>query len=51
MSNTDTTNLLAQLRAVLELTNTEVQVAETRITQARTEAVEREAHRERPPRS
>ncbi|WP_237571884.1 ferritin-like domain-containing protein [Mycolicibacterium lacusdiani] len=42
MSNTDTTNLLAQLRAVLELTNTEVQVAETRITQARTEAVERE---------
>jgi hypothetical protein len=42
MSNTDTTNLLAQLRAVLELTNTEVQVAETRISQARTEAVERE---------
>ena len=42
MSNTDTINLLAQLRAVLELTNTEVQVAETRISQARTEAVERE---------
>jgi hypothetical protein len=42
MSNGDKTTLLAQLRAVLELTHTEVQVAETRIAQARTEAVERE---------
>jgi hypothetical protein len=33
------TTLLAQLRALLELTNTEVQVAETRVVQARTEAV------------
>ena len=34
--------LLAQLRAVLQLTHTEIQVAETRIVQARTEAVRRE---------
>lgn len=34
--------LLAQLRAVLQLTNTEIQVAETRIAQARTEAVRKE---------
>jgi hypothetical protein len=38
----DTTTLLAQLRAVLDLTNTEIQVAETRIAQARTEVVRRE---------
>ena len=38
----DTTRLLAQLRAVLDLTTTEIQVAETRIAQARTEAVRRE---------
>jgi hypothetical protein len=38
----DTTTLLAQLRAILDLTNTEIQVAETRIAQARTEAVRRE---------
>lgn len=38
----DTTRLLAQLRAVLDLTNTEIQVAETRVTQARTDAVRRE---------
>jgi hypothetical protein len=38
----DTTTLLAQLRAVLDLTNTEIQVAETRIAQARTDAVRRE---------
>lgn len=42
MSNSETTTLLAQLRALLELTHTEIQVAETRIAQARTEAVERE---------
>ncbi|MBF6482405.1 ferritin-like domain-containing protein, partial [Nocardia cyriacigeorgica] len=40
MSNTAT--LLAQLRAVLDLTNTEIQIAETRLAQARTEAVHRE---------
>ncbi|TFV55830.1 ferritin-like domain-containing protein [Mycobacterium sp. PS03-16] len=38
----DTTKLLAQLRAVLDLTNTEIQVAETRVAQARTDAVRRE---------
>ena len=43
MSTPDTpTTLLAQLRAVLELTHTEIQVAETRIVQARTDAVRRE---------
>lgn len=40
MSNTAT--LVTQLRAVLELTNTEIQIAETRLAQARTEAVRRE---------
>lgn len=39
---TDTNRLLAQLRAVLDLTNTEIQIAETRVAQARTEAVRRE---------
>ncbi|MBY6435910.1 ferritin-like domain-containing protein [Rhodococcus kroppenstedtii] len=34
--------LVAQLRALLQLTNTEVQVAETRVVQARTDAVRRE---------
>ncbi|CAN5474847.1 hypothetical protein BH11ACT7_BH11ACT7_41700 [soil metagenome] len=34
--------LIAQLRTVLDLTNTEIQVAETRVLQARTEAVRRE---------
>ena len=38
----EATRLLAQLRAVLELTNTEIQIAETRVVQARTEAVRRE---------
>ena len=38
---TDAT-LLAQLRTLLDLTQTEIQVAETRLTQARTEAVQRE---------
>lgn len=42
MSSQDTTKLLAQLRTVLDLTNTEIQVAETRVAQARTEAVRRE---------
>ncbi|KQY07331.1 hypothetical protein ASD37_14925 [Mycobacterium sp. Root135] len=37
-----TNTLIAQLRAVLDLTNTEIQVAETRVAQARTEAVRRE---------
>ncbi|MEV4127243.1 ferritin-like domain-containing protein [Nocardia sp. NPDC049707] len=41
MSTRNTTNLLAQLRAVLGLTNTKVQVADTRVAQARTEAVRR----------
>jgi hypothetical protein len=36
------TRLLAQLRALLDLTNTEIQIAETRVIQARTEAVRRE---------
>jgi hypothetical protein len=42
MTTADITKLLAQLRAVLDLTNTEIQVAETRVAQARTEAVRRE---------
>jgi hypothetical protein len=42
MTTPDTTTLLAQLRAILDLTNTEIQVAETRVAQARTEAVQRE---------
>ena len=42
MTNTDTTTVLAQLRALLDLTNMEIQVAETRVTQARTDAVRRE---------
>src|ERR687893_143700 len=43
MSAPDTeTRLLAQLRTVLDLTNTEIQVAETRVAQARTDAVRRE---------
>lgn len=41
MTTSDTT-LLAQLRAILDLTNTEIQIAETRVSQARTEAVQRE---------
>jgi hypothetical protein len=39
---TDTSVLITQLRTVLELTNTEIQIAETRIGQARTEAVRTE---------
>lgn len=37
-----TSTLIAQLRVALQLTNTEIQVAETRTAQARTEAVRRE---------
>jgi hypothetical protein len=42
MPTQDTTKLLAQLRVVLDLTNTEIQIAETRVAQARTDAVRRE---------
>lgn len=42
MTSSDRTTVLAQLRALHQLTNTEIQVAETRIAQARTEAVQRE---------
>lgn len=39
MTASDTTRLLAQLRTLLDLTHTEIQVAETRVIQARTDAV------------
>lgn len=42
MTAPDVTRLLAQLRALLDLTHTEIQIAETRVAQARTEAVRRE---------
>ena len=42
MTTPDTTRLLAQLRTLLDLTNTEIQIAETRVVQARTDAVRRE---------
>jgi hypothetical protein len=42
MTTAEIATLLAQLRTVLDLTNTEIQVAETRVAQARTEAVRRE---------
>ncbi|WP_306359571.1 ferritin-like domain-containing protein [Nocardia sp. CC227C] len=42
MSTRDITTLLAQLRTVRDLTDTEIQIAETRVAQARTEAVRRE---------
>src|SRR4051794_21048435 len=42
MTANGTSTVLAQLRTVLDLTNTEIQVAETRVAQARTEAVRRE---------
>ncbi|MET0899161.1 MAG: ferritin-like domain-containing protein [Mycobacterium sp.] len=42
MSTTDKSKLLAQLRTLLQLTNTEIQVADTRVAQARTVAVQRE---------
>lgn len=40
-----TTMIVSELRALLRLTNTEIQIAETRRLQARTEAVERELAR------
>ncbi|WP_370181243.1 ferritin-like domain-containing protein [Rhodococcus wratislaviensis] len=42
MTLTTVPTLITQLHAVLDLTNTEIQVAETRVAQARTEAVRRE---------
>ncbi|AQA05425.1 hypothetical protein BVC93_26985 [Mycobacterium sp. MS1601] len=42
MTTAETTTLLAQLRTVLDLTHTEIQVADTRVTQARTDAVRKE---------
>ena len=42
MTISTTANLIAQLRTILDLTNTEIQVAETRVIQARTEAVRKE---------
>ncbi|MEU0498115.1 ferritin-like domain-containing protein [Mycobacterium sp. NPDC006124] len=39
---TTTNTLIAQLRVLLDLTHTEIQVAETRVLQARTDAVRRE---------
>lgn len=38
----ETATLITQLRTLLDLTHTEIQVAETRVTQARTDAVRRE---------
>ena len=34
MASPDTSTLLARLRTVLDLTNTEIQIAETRVAQA-----------------
>lgn len=42
MTIVNTATLLAQLRTLLDLTNTEIQVAETRVAQARTDAVRTE---------
>lgn len=42
MTTSEISTLLTQLRTVRDLTNTEIQVAETRLAQARTEAVQRE---------
>jgi hypothetical protein len=42
MTDTTTTTLIAQLRALLTLTQTEEQIARIRVTQARTDAVRRE---------
>ena len=42
MATATETTLINQLRTVLDLTHTEIQVAETRIAQARTEAVQKE---------
>jgi hypothetical protein len=42
LTESTTATLIAQLRTVLDLTHTEIQVAETRVAQARTDAVRRE---------
>ncbi|MCW2512571.1 MAG: hypothetical protein JWR11_1613 [Mycobacterium sp.] len=42
MTTSSTNTLIAQLRTLLDLTNTEIQVAETRVLQARTDAVRKE---------
>ena len=42
MTTKNTSTMLSQLRTILDLTNTEIQVADTRLSQARTEAVQRE---------
>ncbi len=42
MSDHDTSKMIVQLRALLQLTNTETQIAEARQAQARTDAVRRE---------
>ena len=42
MTENHTSTVLSQLRTLLDLTNTEIQVAETRVAQARTDAVRRE---------
>jgi hypothetical protein len=42
VTTSHTSSLLVQLRTVLDLTNTEIQIAETRVAQARTDAVRRE---------
>ena len=39
---TDTTKAIAQLRSLVQLTQTEIQIAQVRVAQARTEAVRRE---------
>ncbi len=42
MSDNDTSKMIVQLRALLQLTHTETQIAEARQAQARTDAVRRE---------
>lgn len=42
MTNTNSTKILAQLRVLVQLTQTEAQVAQIRVGQARTDAVRRE---------
>jgi len=42
VSDTTTSKIITQLRALLQLTNTEIQIAEARQAQARTDAVRRE---------
>ena len=45
LTNATTSTLLTQLRSLLDLTHTEIQVAETRVAQARTDAVRTELRR------